>query len=133
MSGDCVFDDVKNRVLNGYFFSSEEMTVEFCIATCGDKGYDYAGLEWNIECYCGNKPERGFDWAWLDKCDAKCAGDEKQVCGGSGALSVYSTEGVHETDINDLHNLRLFVNSIILGRTISTRLHETLEITFFNS
>ena len=69
MSGDCVFDDVKNRVLNGYYFSSEEMTVEFCIATCSEMGYDYAGLEWNIECYCGNKPARGFDWAWLDKCD----------------------------------------------------------------
>ena len=101
MYGDCVFDDAKNRVLNGYFTYSPEMTVEFCIAVCTEKGYDYAGLEWSIECHCGNEPSKGFDWTWLDKCDENCAGDKKQICGGSDAMSVYSTQGVSEVDIND--------------------------------
>ena len=74
------------------------MTVEFCIATCTEKGFDYAGLEWKMECYCGNKPEHGFQWAWLDKCDEKCAGDKKQICGGTGVMSVYSIEGVRKVD-----------------------------------
>ena len=72
-----------------------EMTVEFCIATCTEKGFDFAGLEWGIECHCGNEPSVGFDLAWFGKCDESCAGDKKQICGGSGAMSVFLTEGVH--------------------------------------
>ena len=94
MYGECVFDDAKNRVLNGHLTTSHEMTVESCITTCTEKGYDYAGLEWGIECFCGNEPSQRFDWAWSGKCDVNCAGDRKQICGGSGAMSVYSTQGV---------------------------------------
>ena len=96
--GDCVVDDVKNRVLKGHILSSVEMTVEMCISTCREKGFDYAGLQWSIECYCGNEPDQGFEWAWLDKCDNNCAGDSRQVCGGSSAMSVYSIEGFREMD-----------------------------------
>ena len=96
--GDCVVDDVKNRILSGHMLSSVEMTVEMCIATCREKGFDYAGLQWSIECHCGNEPEEGFEWAWLDKCDNNCAGNSRQICGGSSAMSVYSIEGVRETN-----------------------------------
>ena len=95
MYGDCVFDNPNDRVLNGHFFTSSEMTVEMCLKTCRQKKYRYSGLQWQIECYCGNEPTNGFDWAWLNKCDTKCAGDSNQICGGSGAMSVFSTEGVH--------------------------------------
>ena len=90
MHGACVFDDAIDRVLNGSFFSSNEMTVEMCLSTCRQKGYSYAGLEWQIECYCGEEPKRGFEWAWSDKCDERCAGDSNQICGGSLALSIYT-------------------------------------------
>ena len=96
--GDCVFDDPNNRFLKGYFFTSPEMTVEMCLATCREKGFRYSGLQWNIECYCGDEPNHGFEWAWLDKCDTKCAGDSNQICGGTGAMSVYSTRGVREAN-----------------------------------
>ena len=96
--GDCVVDDVKNRVLSGHILSSVEMTVEMCIATCREEGFEYAGLQWSIECYCGNEPDQGFEWAWLDKCDNNCAGNSRQICGGSSAMSVYSIEGVREAN-----------------------------------
>ena len=95
MYGDCVFDDPNDRFLKGHFFTSSEMTVEMCLSTCREKKFPYSGLQWHIECYCGIQPTHGFDWAWLNKCDAKCAGDSNQICGGSGAMSVYSTQGVH--------------------------------------
>ena len=67
------------------------MTVELCLRVCGQKGYQYAGLQWQIECFCGNEPAYGFIWAWLDKCSDRCAGNANQICGGSHAMSVYST------------------------------------------
>ena len=75
------------------------MTVEMCLSACGGKGFDYSGLQWQIECYCGNEPVNGFQWAWFDKCHDRCAGNSNQICGGSNAISVYSTP---KTNINGL-------------------------------
>ena len=36
-------------------------------------------------------PEEGFVWAWSDKCDDRCSGDTNQVCGGSNAMSIWTT------------------------------------------
>ena len=66
------------------------MTVEMCFSTCRSKGFAYSGLQWQIECYCGNEPKKAFEWAWPDKCSQKCAGNSNQVCGGSTAISIYS-------------------------------------------
>jgi len=41
------------------------MTVEMCLSTCRDKEFRYSGIQWQIECYCGNEPVKGFEWAWL--------------------------------------------------------------------
>ena len=67
------------------------MTIELCLSTCREKGFSYSGLQWQIECYCGNGPREKFKWAWFDKCDDKCAGNSDQICGGSNAMSIYST------------------------------------------
>ena len=67
------------------------MTVELCLSICRKKRFFYAGLQWQIECYCGNEPKTEFEWAWKDKCNESCAGDRFQICGGSNALSLYST------------------------------------------
>ena len=88
--GDCVFDDANDRVLNGYFFQNEEMTVEMCLSACRERDFTYSGLEWQIECHCGDEPHQGFEWAWSDKCNDRCAGNSNQICGGSHAMSVYT-------------------------------------------
>ena len=75
------------------------MTVEMCISTCRKKGYSYSGLQWEVECYCGNEPKNGFEWAWPGKCDARCAGNARQICGGSYAMSVYSNPRTHIYDL----------------------------------
>ena len=68
------------------------MTVEMCLSTCRSKGFAYSGLQWQIECYCGNEPKKAFEWAWPDKCSHKCAGNYNQICGGSTAISIYSNQ-----------------------------------------
>ena len=78
------------------------MTVEMCLKACHSKKYAYFGLQWQIECYCGNKPVKRFEWAWPDKCDDRCAGNPIQICGGSRAMSVYSTPGkIHQLCLYD--------------------------------
>lgn len=88
--GVCVFDNKNDRVLSGHYFASEKMTVELCLSTCRQKGFRYSGLQWQIECFCGNEPNQ-FVWAWPNKCNDRCAGNSYQICGGSSSLSVYST------------------------------------------
>jgi len=78
-------------VLAGYHFSSTEMTVEMCLSACRENEFSYSGLQWQIECYCGDKPTNGFEWAWMNKCHDTCAGNPTQICGGSNAMSVYTT------------------------------------------
>jgi len=89
--GECAVDDPINRTLKGRHERSEDMTIQKCIYTCSIYGYDYAGLEYHDECYCGDKPDGGFVWTWQDRCSAACVGDRRQDCGGSDSLSIYST------------------------------------------
>lgn len=84
--GQCAFDDKNDRVLDGYYETNDEMTIQQCLKICSSKGFRYSGLEWACECHCGNEPDQGFEWAWPDKCDDSCSGDSHQICGGSGAM-----------------------------------------------
>ena len=89
--GVCAFDDKNDRILDGYFETSDKMTIELCLSTCRSKGFKYSGLEWQCECHCGNEPELGFEWTWSSKCNEICSGDSSQICGGSSAMSVWKT------------------------------------------
>ena len=89
--GVCSFDDKNNRILSNHYEASDDMTVEKCLSICRSKGYPYSGLEWSCECHCGHAPEEGFEWAWSSKCDDRCSGDSSQICGGSEAMSIWTT------------------------------------------
>ena len=67
------------------------MTVQKCLKICRKRGFQFSGLQWQIECYCGNVPSKEFQWAWPERCDDRCAGDSNQICGGSMAMSLYNT------------------------------------------
>ena len=90
MFGVCVIDDKQNRLLQGHFEANNLMTIQMCLAICRSRNFKYAGLEWQIECYCDNELRSNLKWAWQRKCDDRCAGDIYQNCGGSHALSLWS-------------------------------------------
>ena len=80
------------------------MTIEICLSICRNDGFPYAGLEWQIECFCGHESDSGFIWSWPNKCNERCAGDSFQNCGGSNAISIsFSYNGVL------MQNVRIFV------------------------
>ena len=101
--GVCTADDKNNRVLTEYYEASEDMTIEMCLSICRSKGFPFSGLEWSCECHCGYEPVNGFEWSWSSKCEDRCTGDSNQACGGSNALSLWTTPPKHPSGlcIND--------------------------------
>ncbi|KAF2459249.1 hypothetical protein BDY21DRAFT_204088 [Lineolata rhizophorae] len=83
----CFEDSVDDRVLNGGFMASDDLTAESCADYCGDAAY--FGMEYGRECYCGQtlgeteeKPE--------SDCSFLCAGDSTQYCGAGNRINIYA-------------------------------------------
>ena len=85
MNGQC-FKDNEQRILDGGHFESSNMTIENCLRYCSDGGFNYAGVQYSKQCFCGNTTPVEV----ASNCDRKCSGNKNQVCGGSWALNVYS-------------------------------------------
>lgn len=74
---------------------SQTMTVEACKQWCVDEGgYRYFGVEWGVECYCGNRRDESSSLVGDYQCGMPCAGNEDQICGDDQRLSLY---GPHDT------------------------------------
>lgn len=64
------------------------MTVAQCASYCHDRNFRIAGVEFGIECFCGQEllnPE----FARRGGCDKACGGDSTLACGGEGRIQVY--------------------------------------------
>ncbi len=80
---------VEGRDLSGFMTESEDMTVEKCIQICSEKGFKYAGLQYGIQCFCGNSYGK---YGESTNCNYKCSGNQSEICGGVWANSVYSVK-----------------------------------------
>merc|ERR1711979_40084 len=76
---------------------SGQMTVQFCKELC--VGYDFAGVQNGIDCWCGNKQDylaitsrRVAD----DMCNAPCRGNQNQLCGGGGHMQIFRNTPVDQ-------------------------------------
>ncbi|KZV88119.1 WSC-domain-containing protein [Exidia glandulosa HHB12029] len=87
----CSGDDPAARVMTGARYTPGGMTPQLCTQLCSDNGFEYAGLEWALECYC----DHNFDTSKLTarKCDKPCEGDPSLLCGGDNRLAVYQQGG----------------------------------------
>lgn len=75
------------------------MTIESCAAFCGaangGNGYQYYGLEYATQCYCGNiinAPSVKLNATTSPAnttCSIRCGGNNPEICGGSAVLSLY--------------------------------------------
>ncbi|KAL8873114.1 MAG: hypothetical protein Q9174_001361 [Haloplaca sp. 1 TL-2023] len=68
-----------------------QITSTGCVEHCDSIGAKYAGTENGGQCFCGDELVNSAKHA--DKCDMKCAGDDSEICGGRGHLSIYSVDG----------------------------------------
>lgn len=80
------FADRQQRDMNGYTYQSGSMTTAQCVATCRERGFDYAGTQFSNHCFCDNSYGR---YGSASNCNMSCSGNRSEKCGGSWSNSVY--------------------------------------------
>ncbi|KAL1297904.1 hypothetical protein AAFC00_006419 [Neodothiora populina] len=88
------------RALSSKAYSdATNMTLESCASFCS--GYNYFGIEYARECYCGNCFNAGSGALGTSSCSMTCTGNASEYCGGNNALSVYQVSTNTNTTANN--------------------------------
>ena len=91
----CIAEGQHGRALNGAATASDDMTPSKCASFCASQGFRYAGVEYTSECHCGNDLSNGASLSGpSSQCNMGCAGDSNVMCGGYGALSLYTNPSI---------------------------------------
>ncbi|CAL3968653.1 unnamed protein product [Diplocarpon coronariae] len=83
------------RALDGQSLPDDANTIEKCTAACAP--YKYAGAEYGRECYCDDELNALSTTSSDAQCGMPCEGNDQEVCGGTGRLSVYERIGSNST------------------------------------
>lgn len=95
----CYTEATSGRALSSKSYGdSKNMTAESCEAYCGT-AYDYFGVEWSQECFCGNQLNAGSVPASASDCSMLCSGNKLQYCGGSSRLNVFKRISSQATSV----------------------------------
>ncbi|CAM9095629.1 unnamed protein product, partial [Ectocarpus sp. 6 AP-2014] len=83
----CYLDNEKSRVFDQGLMDQTDLTPDTCALYCFSEGYQYCGLQYGKECWCG---EAGTDYDRhgaldMSECDYPCTGDASLSCGGGYA------------------------------------------------
>ncbi|KAK1487356.1 WSC domain-containing protein [Colletotrichum tamarilloi] len=86
----CQTEGSNTRALTGAFTAADTMTVEACATFCSAGNWQYMGVEYARECFCGNTTNAGSLPAALTDCNMVCKGNALQYCGSGGRLDLYT-------------------------------------------
>ncbi|CUS12732.1 unnamed protein product [Tuber aestivum] len=75
--------------------ASDTMDVNTCLGICST--YEYAGLEYGSECWCGNSLALGAVSTDVSQCRMTCKGNPFEYCGAGNRLSLYKKNAVLTT------------------------------------
>jgi hypothetical protein len=89
-------DNVNGRALPNQVAVSGN-TIETCTAACNTAGYSLAGMEYSVECWCGNSVGAGGALATASDCNMPCSGNNLEFCGGPNRLTVYKNTNAPAT------------------------------------
>ncbi len=68
-----------------------ENTQATCVTTCVAMGYNVAGVEYGVQCFCGDYLYNGAVQAPAGDCNARCPGNNPEACGGGNRINVFSS------------------------------------------
>jgi len=72
-------------------------SVEYCESQCAAGNFQYFGVEYSNECYCGNQIGTGSTLQTGDSvqagCNMVCGGNSSEYCGGPNRLNMYQLHG----------------------------------------
>lgn len=89
----CAVDN-PSRVLANIVVSYAQSTTPYsCTTQCQSEGYQYAGIEYGDECYCGTGYVDDIvpPVANTSDCNVPCAGDYYYTCGGSWRMEIFTS------------------------------------------
>ncbi|KAL3426463.1 WSC domain-containing protein-like protein 5 [Phlyctema vagabunda] len=84
------WEDLNSNDLPLQAYSNDANTIDTCASYCNDAGYSIAGLEWGVQCFCGNALAASSSMTADAGCTMACPGNSSQICGDNYRLSVYS-------------------------------------------
>ncbi|ORY19791.1 hypothetical protein BCR34DRAFT_595240 [Clohesyomyces aquaticus] len=99
----CVTDAPANRALPYQIIMNNNNTANNCISQCSAFGYNAGGMEYGVECYCGdvgNFEVSGQQFVAESECQTACSGNATTICGGGSRLSLYTWNGTTLTSWN---------------------------------
>ncbi|KAK6582207.1 hypothetical protein PZA11_004615 [Diplocarpon coronariae] len=93
----CISEPSAGRLLPSQVDNNAtSMSIERCLGRCGPRGYKYVGVEYGVECWCGNTlnlagnagatPARNVSDS---QCSFKCPGNATEFCGAGSRLNLY--------------------------------------------
>lgn len=74
------------------------LTTQECLFACKTGGYDYGGVGYGSECYCGVALGKGSVPVDPSSCNMGCLGAPTQACGGFGTLDLYMAEDMGSSE-----------------------------------
>ncbi len=88
------YTDSAPRTLDTYSTTSNAMTQEFCVDVCAARGYEFAGVEYGSQCFCGNGISVSADGrsgvkVKEDECGMICGGDRTELCGAGNRVGIW--------------------------------------------
>jgi len=88
----CYKDSFNTRLLLGSMRKmKEDNSQQSCLSLCKKAGYIYAGLEYGIECFCGNSLPPTAKRVQDSQCNMPCSGKPDSTCGGYLAIDILWT------------------------------------------
>ncbi|GJE95267.1 copper radical oxidase [Phanerochaete sordida] len=91
--GACYVDNAFGRIFQTELPDNQNLTVESCVASCNSQNFTLAGMEFSVQCFCGNDLINGAVTASESDCNMGCGGNSTEGCGGPNRLSVYTSTG----------------------------------------
>ncbi|CAM9364819.1 unnamed protein product, partial [Sphacelaria rigidula] len=94
------FNDALPRAMDATpKYTSVDLTRAMCQERCEEAGTEYYGLEYGVECWCGDEYDRHGEVIYSrtgnlidDSCEERpCGGNSLEQCGGDWQLAVYRT------------------------------------------
>ncbi|KAJ7583869.1 hypothetical protein C8J56DRAFT_1054387 [Mycena floridula] len=86
------YADTNDRILTHQNIWPTNNTVEACINQCDTFGYTAAGVEFGVECYCGDSTDviqKNSTQIADSQCNVQCSGDPIHLCGGGLKFNLY--------------------------------------------
>ncbi|KAF2835617.1 Pyrrolo-quinoline quinone, partial [Patellaria atrata CBS 101060] len=90
------YSENNGKAFNQKVTATDAMTTQFCADFCG--AYDYFGLEYASECYCGTTLNAAVATKVTDgQCNMACKGTNSEYCGAGSRMQVYKANGTAPT------------------------------------